>query len=140
MGLRPSSRLGSKSPQSVINLLIIALIGWLLTFSTYAEANPKKTVKVVVIGCVARGNIYHLDSPATIEQALAKAGGWSGQGDFGMPANVCSIRQRRNSQEIRTNFAISVDRQTKKITVVDEEWKHYHLTDGDLLVMPEIVF
>ncbi len=111
-----------------------------------AEPKPAKvepqpaTVLVSVQGEVKNPSDQRLPVPATIDQAFAKAGGWTIIGEFDSPPKYCKLIQGSGDNRKTTEIKILIDPKTKILKVVDEKWKDYHLRDGDRLVLPRIIF
>ncbi len=102
-------------------------------------APDPSVAEVRVGGPVQRPGKYRMKTPATIEQAFAEAGGWSGSGEDGIPAKFCSLTHDVDGESVHTRVRIHIDRKTKQITVLDQDWKDYHLAEGDEIVLAEVL-
>ena len=94
--------------------------------------------EVRVIGPVQHRGKYRMKTPATIEQAFALAGGWSGSGENGIPAKFCRLEHFVDGKTVSTRISIHIDRKTGQIQVLDQTWKDYHLEEGDLIELAEV--
>lgn len=102
-----------------------------------AQEADASGITVSVLGCVKTPGKYQLKTGATIERALAKAGGWNGVGEFDVPAKRVRLVQCLNGKQ--TDVAVSYDTRTKQFSVLDSKWKAYHLAEGDSLELPMVV-
>lgn len=95
-------------------------------------------------GNVARPGKYALPADSTIEEAFVLAGGWAGKGglspDDGTPPRHFMLFQAGAPKADKTKVRIEVNRETKAVKVIAQEWSVYRLRDHDVLEMPVILW
>lgn len=103
------------------------------------EGPDPAVAEVRVSGPVQHPGKYKMTTPATIEEALALAGGWSGSGEIGIPAKFCGLTHDVDGEVVYTRVRVHIDRKTKQIVVLDEPWKSYHLVEGDQISLAQVL-
>jgi len=119
----------------------ILFLAWLLACVGFSKAKPPEKIKIAVIGTVAKPGAYPLEPPVTVEAAFKVAGGWSGEGEGGMPPKHCILTQQSSKGTNKTiKVTVRIDRLTKIVEVTDKTWKTKAIPAGSVLTLPEIIF
>jgi polysaccharide export outer membrane protein len=122
--LGPISVVGKK-PEDLANELEVALKRFISVPEVTVMIQEESQVSVAVIGEVKQAGVIALESPATVIQALAKAGGMT---EFADTSNIFVLRPLGNkTQRIRFTYAALVE--------ADPSATRFRLKTGDSLVV-----
>jgi polysaccharide export outer membrane protein len=114
-----------KKPEDVAAELEIALKRFISVPEVTVMIQEESQVTVAVIGEVKQAGVVALEAPATVIQALAKAGGMT---EFADTSNIFVLRPLGNkTQRIRFTYAALVE--------ADPSATGFHLKTGDSLVV-----
>lgn len=84
---------------------------------------------------------FPLRERASLDEAFAAAGGYNGKGGLGEedghPSSFCKVLRRVDGESRTFRVRIDTDRKTGVITTRGER---FLLKDGDVILMPQVIF